>query len=135
MTTQLRALVVVFAFAVTLGGHLRGARADGSDAPDPTAGMSPATMHAICAKALNADPKLAAAVVDAVNEDTKQQHLDAAEHIAKNERHVIGAYAAMWLVSAVFLIFLWLRQRALRTEIERLRGDLAAAVADDKATT
>jgi hypothetical protein len=94
--------------------------------------LSPADLHAVCVKALNADPKLAAQVVDAVNEDTKQQHLDAAEHVAKNERHVILAYAAMWIISALFVLFLWRRQQLLRGEIDRLRRDLAEATAGDQ---
>jgi len=51
-------------------------------------------------------------------------------HIAKNERHVILAYAAMWVVAAAFVIFLWRRQLALKDEIQRLQRDLAAAIKD-----
>jgi CcmD family protein len=40
---------------------------------------------------------------------------------------VILAYAAMWVIAAGFVLFLWRRQQALRSEIERLRRDLDAA--------
>lgn len=58
------------------------------------------------------------------------QHEVAAARVATNERHVILAYAAMWLVAAAFVIFLWLRQRALRGEIDQLRRELDAALKD-----
>ena len=57
-----------------------------------------------------------------------QAHEDAAAHIDKNERHVIYAYAAMWIVAALFVIFLWLRQQKLNAEIIQLRADLDAAI-------
>ncbi len=60
------------------------------------------------------------------------QHEVAAARIATNERHVILAYAAMWLVAAAFVIFLWMRQRALRGEIDQLRRELDAALKDGK---
>ena len=52
---------------------------------------------------------------------------EAAAEIAKNEKHVILAYAAMWLVAAGFVLFLWRRQQALKIEIANLRRDLATA--------
>jgi hypothetical protein len=55
-----------------------------------------------------------------------------AESIAKNKRHVIAAYAAMWLLSVAFLVFLWRRQAGLRGQIAQLERDLAAALEDKK---
>jgi hypothetical protein len=83
-----------------------------------------------CATALNAYPDFAGDVVGFVNQQTKQQHLDAAQAIAKNERHVILAYAAMWVIAAGFVVFLWRRQQRLKAEIAMLRRDLDAAVKD-----
>jgi len=40
---------------------------------------------------------------------------------------VILAYAAMWLLSVGFVLFLWRRQQGLRVEIGQLRRDLEAA--------
>jgi hypothetical protein len=65
------------------------------------------------------------AVIDAHNE--------AFHRIQKNEAHVIYAYAAMWVIAAAFVIFLWRRQMALRTEITQLKADLAAAAKETKA--
>ena len=88
-----------------------------------------------CLSAFTIDPGFRAAMGDqakaAAAEElvarTKQQHEDAAHSIAKNERHVILAYAAMWLLAAGFVLFLWRRQQGLQAEISRLRRDLEAA--------
>ena len=60
------------------------------------------------------------------------QHDTAAKAIAKNEKHVIMAYVALWLIAAGFVIFLWRRQMLLKTEIAQLRADLDAATKDGK---
>jgi hypothetical protein len=85
-----------------------------------------------CADAMNAYPDFAIDIVDKINNQTAQEHIDAADKIARNEKHVILAYGAMWVVAAAFVIFLWTRQRALQEEILRLRNDLAAAAKDPK---
>jgi preprotein translocase subunit YajC len=84
---------------------------------------------------MNADPGLAAAIVKIADEkaaakrdtDTLAAHTDAVAHVQMNERHVIYAYAAMWVVAALFVLFLWRRQQALTAEIASLRRDLDAA--------
>lgn len=91
-----------------------------------------------CTAAMNADPKFAAEIVKVADEkaaeqrdrDTVAAHNDAFFHIQKNERHVIYAYAAMWIIAAGFVVFLWRRQQGLNREIGQLRRDLEAA-ADD----
>ena len=88
---------------------------------------SPAELRQICADAMNADPTFTEAIVKTINEDTYQQHAKAADAVAKNEKHVILAYAALWLLAAGFVIFLWRRQQGLKTEIAQLRRDLEAA--------
>ena len=59
--------------------------------------------------------------------EIEQQHASAAKAIAKNEKHVVMAYAALWLLAAGFLLFLWRRQQALKLEIANLKRDLEAA--------
>jgi hypothetical protein len=94
--------------------------------------------RALCTRAMNADPQFAAEIVKIADEraqarrdaDTLAAHTDAYAHVQKNEKHVIYAYAAMWIVAAGFVIFLWRRQQALKLEIANLRRDLEAA-ADD----
>ncbi|HEX4420563.1 MAG TPA: hypothetical protein VH165_21760 [Kofleriaceae bacterium] len=91
-----------------------------------------------CTEAMNADPKFAAAITKVADEqaavqrdkDTLDAHQSAYAHVQKNEKHVIYSYAAMWIVAALFVLFLWRRQQALNAEIASLRRDLAAA-ADD----
>lgn len=95
----------------------------------PPAPMDPA--RKACVDAMNADPAFAksiAATVDKqIDQKTIDAHTDAAYHIAKNEKHVILAYAAMWIIAALFVVFLWRRQQALKSEIAQLRRDLDTA--------
>ena len=140
------------AFAQPAGGSAAGAApAVGAPAPaaaDPQApppaeaqpALSPAEARKLCAAAMNADPKFAAEIVKTADEaaaqkrdaDTVAAHNDAFAHIQKNERHVIYAYAAMWIVAALFVIFLWRRQQGLKAEIANLRRDLEASAEDGK---
>lgn len=108
------------------------AAGSGAAVPAPTASpvaasRSPEELRQICAEAMNADPTFAESIAMTVNEQTLKQHKDAANAIAKNERHVIFAYAAMWVLAALFLVFLWRRQQHLKGEIVQLRRDLDAA--------
>jgi hypothetical protein len=64
------------------------------------------------------------------DECTIFDHKEAEAQIATNERHVIIAYIAMWLVAAALLVFMWRRQVALRGEVAQLRRDLEAAAKD-----
>jgi hypothetical protein len=57
----------------------------------------------------------------------KQMQSDAAHRIAKDGKHVVLAYGALWLLAAGFLLFLWKRQQDLKTEIAQLKRDLDAA--------
>jgi hypothetical protein len=108
-------------------------------APAPAPAANP-DAHKACVDALNADPELAKRVVDTYSKktvtDLDQQVIDAHKaanaQIAENERHVIWAYAAMWILAALFLVYMWLRQQALRTELAHLRRDLDAAAKDGK---
>ena len=112
--------------------------AAGQPAPPPApaaAEAPPGDARKACTAAMNADPKFAAEIVKIADEkaalerdrDTVAAHTDAVAHVQKNERHVIYAYAAMWIIAALFVIFLWRRQQGLQTEIAHLRRDLEAA--------
>lgn len=104
----------------------------------PAASPDATSARAQCTAAMNADPKFAAEIVKTADEkaalkrdqDTLDAHSDAYAHIQKNERHVIYAYAAMWIIAAAFVIFLWRRQQALQAEIAQLHRDLDAAASD-----
>jgi hypothetical protein len=129
---------IVVLIAVGLAGP---ALADpGSAGSDAAAAPAPAAADArkACSDAMNADPRFAADIVKVADEraakqrddDTLKAHQDAAQHVQKNELHVIYAYAGMWIIAAAFVVFLWRRQQALQDEIANLRRELEAA-ADD----
>ena len=83
-----------------------------------------------CTKAMNADPEFAKAIVltadKQIDQKTIDSHKRAQDDIAENKLHVILAYAAMWIIAAGFVVFLWMRQQALRAEIAQLRKELDA---------
>jgi hypothetical protein len=97
----------------------------------------------VCTAAMNADPKFAAEIVKVADEraqlkrdaDTLAAHVDAYHHVQRNERHVIYAYAAMWIIAIGFVIYLWRRQAALLAVIAHLRRVLDAAEAGGKGRT
>lgn len=91
--------------------------------PEPT----PTELRKICADAMNQNPGFSDAIVKTINEDTYLQHARAADAVAKNQKHVVMAYAAMWVIAVAFLLFLWRRQQGLKVEIANLKRDLEAA--------
>lgn len=123
------------------------ALADGSgDAPMPSA-PGPGKPTQICLDEMDKDPGFADYIIrrteqklsEKLNKDQVQKdlctvydHTQAAEHIAKNERSVLMAYIAMWLVAAGFVVYLWRKQQGLKREIANLRSDLDAATKDGK---
>ena len=84
-----------------------------------------------CTDAMNKDPEFAKSIIATADKQIEQKTLDAHVRanadIAENEKHVVMAYAAMWIVAALFVVFLWRRQQALKLEIAQLRKDLDAA--------
>lgn len=56
-----------------------------------------------------------------------QVHKQAAAEVTTNNRHVVYAYAAMWLIAVGFVVLMWRKQQALRAEIERLGRELEKA--------
>lgn len=127
----MRAIVLLFAISTL---------APGSAAFAQPAAPASAELRKTCVDAMNADPTFATAIVTLADEKAARvrleadlaQHEKAATAVAKNERHVILAYASMWVVAAGFLIFMWRRQQGLRMEILRLQRDLDAAIKDGK---
>jgi hypothetical protein len=57
-------------------------------------------------------------------------HQEDANIIAKNKKHVVMAYAALWGLTVVFVVLMWLRQRRLQAEMERLAKQIAKAAAE-----
>ena len=114
---------------------------------DPGGAVDPAARKS-CVDAMNADPRFADAIIRtaemkiAPDKIQREQLLKDGQTIgtheahnawvAKNQRHVIMAYAAMWIIAAGFVLLLWRRQQRLVGEISQLRKDLDAATKDDK---
>lgn len=89
-----------------------------------------------CVDAMNADPTFAESILATLGKQKDAEilkvHQDAELHVEKNERHVIYAYAAMWVIAALFVVFLWRRQRVLQFEITQLSKELDAAAKERK---
>jgi hypothetical protein len=106
-------------------------------APQP-AKPTAAQLRQTCADAMNADPSFKESIQNSIDKQIDQSviaaHEDADLHIQKNEKHVIIAYAALWALAALFVVFLWLRQLNLKREIEALKRDLDAAASAGKET-
>lgn len=140
-------VLVVLACAGIAGAQPSEPPAAGSAAPATDAPAAPPVPSAdaeelrkTCAAALNANPEFAKAVVETYNkkavelldQQTLEQHTAAAAQVAENERHVIYAYAAMWILAALFLVYMWRRQQGLKSELVALRRELDAAAKDSK---
>ena len=59
-------------------------------------------------------------------------HAEDGNLMARNYKHVIMAYAALWILAVVFLFLLFMRQRTLTAEIARLNIELDKALADEE---
>lgn len=57
----------------------------------------------------------------------RRVHKQASAEATANNRHVVMAYAAMWLLAVGFVVVLWRRQQRLKAEIERLSSELKKA--------
>lgn len=108
--------------------------------PAGEAAPSAKDLRKTCVDAMNADATFAKDIVEVADkraaevrlEKDRAQHEVAAAAIAKNEKHVILAYAAMWIIAAAFVLYLWRRQQKLKVEIVQLRGELDAAIKGGK---
>ena len=124
-------LLVVCGVAVADGSGSDGSAASGSAAPAAAPVPPPPSLEVAkqqCTAAIN-DPtykkSLQSFLDQQLDVDTIKAHEDAFHHIQKNENHVIYAYAALWVIAALLVGFLFLRQQALKTEILALKRDLS----------
>jgi len=145
LTTKLTTkLIVLVAFAGPAFAQPAADPAPAAAQPQPAAPppsvppAAPSAGRQACAAAMNADPAFAAEIVRVADEraakqrddDTLKTHNDAVARVQQNQAHVVWAYAAIWIVAALFVIFLWRRQQGLQAEIASLRRDLEAAAVD-----
>lgn len=106
-------------------------------APAATAPAAPTVSKEACLAFIDADPVLSAELTSKLRAHidqqfwsdqeaaTKKRHNDDATLIATNKRHVVLAYAAMWLLAVGFLAFLWHRQRGLVARLGELEARLS----------
>jgi CcmD family protein len=140
----MRALSLMLVLGVTVGvAAAQPAPAPAPAPPAPAAAAAepdPGEMRKMCSKAMNADESFARAIIrtaiatqrEAVNvvcadADIQKTHQEAVADVEENQRHVFAAYAAMWVLAAVFLYYLLRRQQRLKAELAQLRRDLEAA--------
>lgn len=99
----------------------RAARAQPAKEP-PRAYQSP--MRAQCEAELAKDRGWNAELKDSLRPSV---HEAEAALIQKNKKHVVMAYAAIWILTVVFVILLWFRQRRLLAELAALEAKVAKA--------
>lgn|SRR5688500_15463540 len=88
----------------------------------PRAYQSP--KRAECEAELAKDKGWNAELRDSLRPDV---HEAEAALIQKNEKHVVMAYAGLWILTVGFVILLWFRQRRLVAELDLLEKKLAKA--------
>jgi CcmD family protein len=54
-------------------------------------------------------------------------HEEEASLITRNNKHVVMAYAAIWILTVGFVVLLWFRQRRLLAELDALEKKVAKA--------
>jgi hypothetical protein len=96
----------------------------------PTAdGVTPPELKRTCMDAINSDQQWTNELAAIIEKRVRfQVHNAEAELIAMNKRHVVMAYAALWLIAIGFLVMQWRRQQALKRQIETLTRDLESAI-------
>jgi hypothetical protein len=81
-----------------------------------------------CHEVASQDKKMFARLKNVLRADI---HGEDGRLMARNYKHVIMAYAALWILAVVFLCLLFIRQRALTAEIVQLKHELARALVDE----
>ncbi len=130
MTIVHRLLVVVAVVVATASGAA--AQPAAQPAPPP-AGAQPAAyaspMREQCAAEIDKDAGWRA---DITTRFEILAHARAAQKIQRNERHVFIAYGVIWVLVAGMLGVMWMRQRKLNAEIQRLEEELRRVEQDGK---
>jgi hypothetical protein len=84
-------------------------------------------MRAQCEGELDKDKAWQAELRQSVRPEVHQED---ANIMAKNKKHVVMAYGALWGLTVVFVALLWLRQRRLVGELDALQKRIAKATAE-----
>jgi hypothetical protein len=92
-------------------------------------GSTPPELKQTCMDAINSDQQWTNELTAIIEKRVRfQVHNEESELIAMNKRHVVLAYAVLWLIAVGFLVMQWLRQQALKRQIEALTRDLETAI-------
>lgn len=135
MRVRLQLLIVTA--AVALGGAVAAQPgetpppADMEVAPAPVAATPEQSDKKLAEQCLAATETDAALRARVKNRLRREIHEEDANLMVKNKRHVVMSYAVLWALVVVFLVLLYLRQRALLDRISVLSRDLAEATKDD----
>ncbi len=81
-------------------------------------------MREQCTEELRKDARWRAELRNQLRDDI---HSEDANLMLRNKRHVVIAYAAIWILAVGFLVLMWWRQRSLTSEIEALREEVRRA--------
>ncbi len=99
----------------------------GAQPAEPAAdGPYTSAMRAQCEAELAKDKRWSAELSDSLRPSVHQADTNL---MMTNKKHVVMAYAALWVCAVVFVVLLWLRQQKLSAEIARLEADLKKAAA------
>ena len=133
-TTQ--AITVIAAFlvasvALAPAALAQAPAAENTEAKPASAKPSPEEIAKLdeCRALANSSKRLRGQVKNDLRAEMQQ---DDANMTMRNKRHVVMAYAALWILAVGFLVLLFLRQRGLSSEISRLKREVATAVADEE---
>jgi hypothetical protein len=116
------ALMMVLCFAGLLAGP---AAAAAQPAPVAAPDKYDSPMRPQCMDELRKDKGWRANLKEELRLEV---HEEESKLIANNKQHVYMAYAALWILVVIFVVFTWRKQRVLRGEIERLHAEVKAAV-------
>ena len=126
-------LLIVAGTSAADDGSAAGSAAGGSADVQSFRTRPPEDPQKACFALLNTNPAFAKAIVESSNRQIDQQTVDAHDaaikKVAQDESHVVYAYAALWVIVALLVAFMWMRQQKLKVEIEALRRDLSKAEA------
>ena len=61
---------------------------------------------------------------------SNEYHDQDAARATTNNKHVVMAYGALWIIVTIFVVGMWLKQRKLSEEIASLEEELAKAAAE-----
>jgi hypothetical protein len=126
MKTKLHAIVVLFVLCCApLAAVAQDTTAPGGAEGPGQIHLSPKQQE--CLAEIKNDPSFNAFIEEGAR---YAFHRDEASKLTRNNEHVVMAYAAIWALTVLFVVLVFLRQGKLKAELARLQADLARATKD-----